>query len=196
MGIILSIMVLLLVVIGSFYATCHIVKIWTGCDTNEAIQKVHNFMNGTANIDFTTDEGFIEEVWTNVHNIIGDNKFNQLIKLSNSSIGTPLLSTGYNSELPYIAISVYYADEGEKQRLESVLTNVVSKYLHMSGYDTRLSVNWKRRYDLDMPLLEVRYAKTTEQKLILNEVQRKCCDAIIKRNTDIFDETEEEDLND
>ena len=196
MGIILSIMVLLLVAIGSFYATCHIVKIWTGCDTNEAVQKIHNFMNGTANIDFTTDAGFVEEVWTNVRNIIGDKKFNQLVKLSNSSIGTPLLSTGYNSGLPYIAVSVYYADEGEKQCLESVLTNVVSKHLHMFGYDTRLLVNWKKRYDLDMPFLELRYAKTKEQKLILNDVQKTCRDEVITRNTDVLDETEEEDLND
>lgn len=196
MNIILSIVLLLAVAIGAFYVMCHIVKIWTGCDTNEAVQKIHNFMNGTANIDFTTDAGFKEEVWTNVHNIIGDNKFNQLVKLSNSSIGTPLLSTGYNSGLPYIAVSVYYADEGEKQRLECVLTNVVLKYLHVFGYDARVLVNWKKRFDLDMPFLELRYAKTKEQKMILNDVQRSCRDEVITRNTDIFDETEEDDLND
>lgn len=195
MDIILSIIVLLVVAIGGFYVVCHIVKIWTGCDTDEAVKKIHNFINGTANIDFTTDVGFIEEIWTNVRNVIGDTRFNQLVKLSNSSIGTPLLSTGYNSGLPYIAVSVYYADEGEKQRLESVLTNVVSRYLHIFGYDTRVLTNWKKRYDLDMPLLELRYVKTKEQKLILDEVQRNCRDEIITRNIDILDKTEEVDLN-
>lgn len=81
MNIILLIIVLLVVAIGGFYVMCHIVKIWIGCDTNEAVRKIHNFMNGTANIDFTTDAGFIEEIWTNVRNIIGDNKFKQLVKL-------------------------------------------------------------------------------------------------------------------
>ncbi len=195
MNLILAGIMLFVGAICLFYAMCYIVKLWTGCDMNEAVRKIHNFMNGTANIDFTADEGFIEEIWTNVRNIIGDNKFNQLIKLSNSCIGTPLLSTGYNSGLPYIAVSVYYADEGEKQRLECVLTNVVSKYLHIFGYDTRVLVDWKKRYDLDMTFLELRYAKTKEQKLILNNMQRRCRDEVITRNTDILDETEEEDLN-
>ena len=196
MDIILSITAVLVVVIACFYVTCHIVKIWTGCDTNEAVKKIHNFMNGTANVDFTSDTGFTEEIWYNVKNIIGDVRFNQLVKLSNSNIGIPLLSFGYNSGLPYIAVSLYYADDSEKQRLESVLINVVKKYLHLSAYDTRLLVNWKRRYDLDMPFLEFRYAKNREQKAIMDYLQAGNCDEIITRNAEVLDDTEDDNLND
>lgn len=185
----------LLICIGGFYATCQVIKLWTGCNSNEAVAKLHNFMNGKVQYTFFNDMGFANDMWENVKKVIGEKRFQQLVNLSNTAINTPLLSFGENSGLPYIAVSLYYEDENEKQVVENVLSNLVVRYLRIYGYETQLLVNWKERYDLNMPFLEIRYARTRDEKRILAIGLQNNRQSIITRNNAIIDDTEIEDLD-
>lgn len=195
MGVLITILSLFAIGIGGFYIVCHIVKLWTGCNTSEAISKLHNFINGKALYTFNNDIGFANAVWDNVKNIIGDSRFNQLLKLSQTAITTPLLSFGENSGLPYIAVSLYYSNDNEKQVIENILSNLVVTYLKMYGYGELILTDWKIRYDLNMPFLEIRYARTTEEQRILNFVLQSSQEQIISRNSDVVDDTEVDNLN-
>ncbi|MEL7606058.1 MAG: hypothetical protein AAGU39_08390 [Sedimentibacter saalensis] len=195
MDIIILILGILGIGVGGFYAVCHVIKLWTGCDDKGAVAKLHNFMNGKVQYSFYNDVGFVNDVWENVRNIIGEKRFKQLVNLSQSAITTPLLSFGKDSGLPYIAISVYCEDENEKNIVKNVLSNLVIKYLQMYGYSTQILANWKIRYDLNMPYLKIWYARTQEERRILNIGLQNIRQKIVTRNNVIIDDTEEEDLD-
>lgn len=195
MNIFLIVIGLISIFIGGFYVACYVIKLWTGCDDSEAVVKLHNFINGKVRYSFANDIGFANDVWENIKNIIGEKRFQQLVNLSNTAINTPLLSFGENSGLPYIAISLYYEDENEKQVIGNVLSNLVVRYLKIYGYDLRILVEWKVRYDLNMPFIEIRYARTMDEQRILNIGLQNNRKSIIGRNSAIIDDTEDEDLD-
>lgn len=86
MEVLLVLFSVLIVGIGGFYTVCHIIKLWTGCNYNEAVSKLHNIMNGKVQYQFCNDMGFANEVWKNVRNIIGDKRYQQLVYISNTAI--------------------------------------------------------------------------------------------------------------
>lgn len=189
--------ILMLVFVGLialYYLVIHIIKQWTGCDNAEAEQKLHNFFNGKTHYSFNNDEGFINAVWDNICNIIGEKRFEQLRRLSYTTIDLPLLVFGYRSGLPYIAITVNYADDSEKRIIESVLTNLVKRYLQIYGYQTRVLTDWKTRYDLNMPYLEIRYVTNKDEIRIMDIVYQNEQRNIIYQNSVITDDEDENDL--
>ena len=189
---------LLLVFVGSialYYLVIHVIRRWTGCDNAEAEQKLHNFFNGKILYSFANDEGFKNDVWNNIRSIIGDKRFEQLCRLSQTPIDTHLLIFGHSRGLPYIAITVPYANNSEKQIIESVLTTLVKRYLQIYGYNIRVITDWKTRYDLNMPYLEIRYATNKEENRIMNIVLQNMQRTIIYQNSAITDDEDENDLD-
>lgn len=180
--------------IGGFYVVTFVIKLWTGCNNSEAVTKLHNIMNGKIQYAFNNDEGFIEEVWDNVKNVIGDKRYCQLERLSMTAIKQPLTVFGERSGLPYIIVSIPYEDEHEKRILENVLSNLVVEYLRIYGFSNQIITSWKVRHDLDMPYILIRYARTREEKrkldILLNNRRLKYGTS----NKEITDENEEEDL--
>ena len=195
MQILLFVLTIILVAIGGYYLTCHIIKLWTGCTTQEAVTRLHNFLSGKAHYSFENDIGFANAVWDSVRNIIGVKRFQQLCDLSNTIINPPLLAFGYESGLPYIVISLFYIDDNEKHRLETVLTNLVKDYLRKFGYNEAILVDWKTRYDLNMPYLEIRYARISEEQHILSYSLNCIRQNIITVNNAVIDTEDEEDLD-
>lgn len=189
--------ILMLVFVGLialYYLVIHIIKQWTGCDNAEAEQKLHNFLNGKTLYSFNNDNGFIIDVENNIRGVIGDKRFEQLFRLSQTAISAPLLAFGYNSGLPYIAITVNYADDSEKRIIESVLTNLVRRYLQIYGYQTRVLIDWKTRYDLNMPYLKISYMTNKEENRIMDIVNQNEQRNIICQNSEITDDEDENDL--
>lgn len=191
-----KLIIIFITIIGLYYATCYILKLLTGCDYEEAVVKIQRFFNGTAMYSFNNDIGFANEIWETVKNIIGDTQYSRLEKLSRTAISPPLLSFGYYSGLPYIAIAMYYEDDNQKQVLENILTDLVCSYLRIYGYGTNIMVDWKNRSDLKMPYILFRYAQTKEEQRIIELVLKNSVKPIIAVNTDITDDTEDDDLND
>lgn len=192
---VLGIIIIFVVVVALYYGVCHIIRIWTGCDFEQATTKLHNYFNGTITYDFTNDNSFVDAVWFNVQNIIGIKQFEQLKRLSNTAIGTPLLTFTVYGGLPAINICTYCNNDSDKQRLETVLTNLVKTYLHTYGYDSTILVEWKMREDLQLPYLQIRYARTkAERQLIASNLMYEQ-QSIIDKNSTLIDDTDEEDLD-
>lgn len=196
MSVFITIILLVAVFIGGYYLVIHIIKMWTGCDNNEATTKLHNFVNGKAQYKLDNDSTFSNEIWNNVRNIIGEKRFNQLVNLSNTMIGAPLLYFNDSVKIPSINISLYFVDENEKQVLENILVNIVKKYLRMYGYSTDVFAQWLIRYDLNMPYIQINYARTAEEKETLRVCLHSYQKSILEQNRDLQDDTEDVDLND
>lgn len=195
MDIIILFALVLVVGIGGFYLVVKIIKLWTGLTTQEAIAKIQAFFSGAPQHTLTTDCGFVEEIWGNVKNVIGESQFKQLQDLSKTQIMQPLLFFGEQSKLPFIGVSIYCTDDNQKQILEHILSNIVKKYLAIYGYSTEAITLWKMRNDLNMPVLIVRYARTPEELRILHILLQQQQANIVTKNSEIVDDTEEECLD-
>ena len=194
MDLIIALILLFVIVIAGYYGICHLIRLFTGCDFEQAATKLHNYFNGTITYDFTNDNSFVDAVLFNVQNIIGVKQFEQLKRLSNTAIGTPLLTFTVYGGLPTINICTFCDSDTNKQRLETVLTNLVKTYLHTYGYDSTILVEWKMYENLQLPYLQIRYARTkAERQLIASNLMYEQ-QSIIDKNSTLVDEEDEEDL--
>lgn len=110
-------------------------------------------------------------------------------------ITNPLLFFGEEGTLPFIAVSLYYLDDNEKKVLENIILNVVKQYLLVYKYDMSVLAVWKERYDLNMPILQIRYARNEEEKRVLEIGIRNQQQNITTSNSSPKDDTEDDDLD-
>ena len=195
MEILLWLLLVFAVIIAIYYGVCHLIRLFTGCDFEEASTKLHNYFNGTTMYHFENDSGFSNAVWENVHNVIGDKAFERLTKLANTAIGIPFLSFTKNGELPAINICVFYKDENEQQLLKTVLTNLIRTYLKTYGYPDELLAEWKMCNNPQIPYLQIRYAKTKKERQILHTILMCEQQKIVAQNSTLIDEEDEEELD-
>lgn len=126
--------------------------------------------------------------------VVGSTRYAELCRLAQSAIRESLIFRCDHFGMACIKVSVYYADGNEKQRLESLLTNVLVSYLSMCHCDTRVLTDWTMRDDLAMPVLRLHFAITKEQQKNLNKALASRSKKIIAKNAPVVDDTEEIDL--
>ena len=190
----INLLVLGVILIALFYAICFIIKLWTGCTTEEAANKIRNFFNGNIQYHLYDDPGFINDIWENVKRIIGDKSFEYHKRLSGTQLSFPLLTHGLRGGLSYVAVSVYYADQNEKQALESVIVNVVKRYLKRYGYSPVVSTKWDTRYDFNMPMLIITYSRNEKERQALAKLIQETQQSIVAQYSPVTDDEEDEDL--
>lgn len=173
-------------VIGcTFFAVRKLVMLWTGCTKDEATKQIQDFVSPKNVYHLSSDQMLVIDIWNAVNCIIGDTRYEELCKLSRTA---PLFNANFASGLPYIAITVNYANENEKQRLENILVGLVSKYLIIHGFYNSVLSDWIENNYVKMPALMIRYAETTEQLKILNACLQVESAKIIKKNQPLKDD--------
>ena len=73
--------------------------------------------------------------------------------------------------------------------------NVIKQYLLVYKYDISVLAVWKERYDLNMPILQIRYARNGEEKRVLEIAIRNQQQNITTSNSFPKDDTEDDDLD-
>lgn len=63
----------------AYYGVIKLIRIWTGCSSNEAVTRLQRFVNGIPNYRFEADSGLQNEIWENVKKVIGDKRYQQLV---------------------------------------------------------------------------------------------------------------------
>lgn len=194
---------LFLVVVGSFCAACFCVGLLTGCDMDTAAEKVRKFGKNLwtkYKERKVNSPKFEKELLSaseySIRTLVGEQRYQQHCDIAESDIDPLLIYTGTGDDynLSYIANSVYYVDDNEKQRITSKLTDVTKKHLKRYGCDTRILTEWRERPDLHMPVLLIYYAKTEAQKKILDIELAERRNKIVAMNTAVVDDTEAVDL--
>ncbi|MDD3417725.1 MAG: hypothetical protein PHY47_27675 [Lachnospiraceae bacterium] len=184
-NLIFNLVVIFAVIACVFFATRKLVMMWTGSTREEATRKIQAFVSQTEVYHLATDQMLIEEIWKAVCDIIGDTRYEELCRLSRTS---KLFETNFASGLPYILVTVDFADENEKIRLENILTNLVSKYLCIHGLSKDVLADWKENRHVKMPALMIRYTETEEQLQILNVCLQEETVKIIKKHQPLTDD--------
>ena len=185
-------LVIAIAVIG-FGGACYVVKLWTGCNTDEAIKKIHNFVNGTTETLLYENSDLYAEIWEVIKTTISKKYFEDMDMLLKTSSNISLFSYGHSSGLPYLAYS-FYCDEGNKLVLENLIGNIVKKYLAMFNYDTDILIDWKERYDLQMPILMIRYSTNKEESEIIKNCLAFERNKIVRKHSPLTDDTDDDDL--
>lgn len=195
MELVFLIMGMLIICIIAYYALCHIIKIWTGCDDEQAAIKVQNFINGTPQYSFYNDPGFMNAVTDTVRNVIGDCKMQRLLRLLAASANN-LLYFGRDANVPYVAIFVGYVTDQEKQMLENILAELMIRYLCMYGYSQKIIADWKIYYDLKMPYIQFKYSSTKQEEHLLDMELRYNLKKSALQDCPLLDDAEDEDIDD
>jgi len=183
-----------------YFLAVRILMLYNKCSEEDAKKKIASWIqenvSGSQKIDKDSDSildaGLIDEIWTRIRLVLGEAIYNQLLKLA--GLGTVLFSENYHSGLPCILISLIYTNDSDKQRIQTALTDIIKERLVPPEYDNRYLVDWRNRSDLDMAVLEIRYAKSEAQRQILDNVIERSRANIVARNAPVIDDTEEVDL--
>lgn len=160
-----------LIAIHGFDIVIFIIRLWTGCDRDEAIKKLHHKINGTVYIPLGQDPGLWSEIWDAIRKIIGDARFEKLQRIYEaiaSSLGGIRLN-GHHSGLPYIIIIIDLVDDAEKKLIETVVVGIVKRHLRMRGLPDSVIVTWGQ-YGNGLEHIEIRFGETGEQQTIVRTV--------------------------
>lgn len=166
-SLIIQLLVVAVVVVCAFIIIRKLVMMWTGDTKEEATKKIQAFVSQKEVYHLSADQMLITDLWNAVNDIIGDTRYAEICRLSRTS---QMFEIGFASGLPYVAITVAYADENEKQRLENILRDIVSRYLSIHGLCNGVLSDWKENGYIKMPELMIRYAETEEIKIPLSDV--------------------------
>lgn len=179
----------------SFYSIVLLIMLWTGCSQDEAQKmlqkKLWNALQKKATTDLSADSGFVNEVNFNLSNVLGEQRYKQLVDLNNTMISPPLLYFGTEGCVPFVGFSVFYTDENEKTVLQSILTNITQKYLRLHGYTCMTETAWGRRSDLKMPVFKVFYARNHNEENTLNIMREQKRKQIVQQYEPIVEDLEE-----
>lgn len=182
---IIQLLVVAVVVVCAFIMIRQLVMMWTGDTKEEATKKIQAFVSQKEVYHLSTDQMLILDLWNAVHDIIGDFRYEEICRLSRTS---QMFKSGFASRLPYIAVTVAYADENEKQRLENVLRDIVLRYLSIHGLCNGVLTDWNENGYVKMPALMIRYAETEEQLKILNACLQEETRKIIEKHQPLKDD--------
>ena len=85
--------------------------------------------------------------------------------------------------------------ENEKDVLEHMILNVVKRYLEIYEYKQNVIVDWNVRFDLNIPYLEIKYARNEKENNILNIIQNQRQQKLTITNENPIDDMDENDLD-
>lgn len=188
--IIALIIAILILVMLTFFIARFCIMLWTGCTKNEAEKKIHRAMRSPARIyHVATDPFLIENLWEAIHVVIGDARFDQLVKISQV---TPIISSGSASGLPYIVLASPSSNVNEQMQIDALLREIMESNLSIRGLNQRVLIDHKFNPDLQMDMVMIRCAETPEEMELLENTHKHNATQIIHQQAPVLDE----DLND
>lgn len=162
--------------LGVFAGAVHLVKVYTGCSTDEATAKIQNLINGKVVVPLANDPGFYSEIYQALQNIIGDKRYKELAKLDaalRAAEHMAVIVCGTMLGRSCVRITVLPKDDIEKQIIEAVLTGITKKHLAVRGLEPEVTADWKNRMDINVPYLEIRYPDNAQDcKAILDTIAK------------------------
>lgn len=177
--------------LGVFSGAVHLVKVYTGCSTDEAVAKIQNLMNGKIVVPLANDPGFFNEICQAIRNIIGDKRYGELVKLNSALCAaghTPVIACGTVLGLRCVDITIRPKDDTEKQILEAVLVDITKNHLAAQGLGPEVIADWKNRMDINSPYLEIRYPDNAQERKVILDTIAKDGLAAIEADTSLTDD--------
>lgn len=190
MELVLWFFAIITVLIGGYFLIRFVIKLYTGCNNQQADKRIQRFFNGSASTSIVSDSMLIADIENTIKSVIGDNRYEKLIRLSSVQLNQPLLFFVTMGVVPYLVITVPYEDDNERAVLENAVCNVFIRYLIMYGYSQRLIVEWGFREDIKMPYLRLGYSTNDEQEKSLNSYLENEHNTLVGNCGDITDDSE------
>lgn len=190
MELVLWFFIILIVLIIGYFLIRYVITLYTGCDNRQADKRIQRFFNGTAPTSIVNDSMLIADIELTIKSVIGDNRYDKLIRLNSVQLNQPLLFFVAMGAVPYLVITVPYEDDNERAVLENAVCNVFIGYLKMYGYSERLIVEWGFREDIKMHYLRLGYSTNAEQERAINSYLENKHNTMVGNSGDITDDSE------
>ena len=192
LNLILSIIFIAIIVIGVYQVVIYLIKMWKGCSRKEAERIIHRVLSGQASYHLSQDNIFWEECYHNIKSVLGEQRFKDL---ENFSLTTKIVECGINGNIPYMAFTVMFFDENEKQRLESLLKKTVEKYLEIHSLPNSVITMWKENAILKLPMLVIGYAENEEQEKLISKYLAYQNENVKIKYQPLTDDEEDDDID-
>lgn len=180
--------------VGSFGVACKVVKDWSGCSTTEeAAQKIRDFVNGKTTVPLSTEPGVYEELCQGLKDVVGDKRYGELAKLDaalRAAGHTPVIASCTNSGLPCITISVQPKDDTEKRTIEAVMIGIIRKRIVARGLGPEILGDWKVRLDVNTPYLQIRYPENEKDRKLIADTIIRTGAAVVDTNNPLTNDTD------
>ena len=178
------------VFIGAFFLARCIVMLWTGADSEEATSIIHRLCNQGDEYHLANDNFFWDEIWSIIHDIIGEKNFYELVTISRI---TKVYDSGYVGGVSHIKIVAPYNSDHEKNILENLLAQKVEDYLQIHNFAPTTLVEWKEHLYLKLPCIIIYYAETDKQLANLKKIINMKQNLATSRYKSFVDEEIEDD---
>lgn len=184
MKIIIDLIIFLVITIISLEIVIFIIRLVTGVSKEQALDMVHGFFTQTEPYHIFSDGWLIYELNEIILNVIGETRYDELVKLTNNQV----IINGYGSGLPYIGIVIFFQDDNEKMRIQHIIVNKIKQYLEIHGLCIDVVVDWKFNNDLKVPVLMIRFAESEEENIVLKRTIKTQKRQIINKHMPLEDD--------
>ena len=82
MELVLWFFAIITVLIGGYFLIRFVIKLYTGCNNQQADKRIQRFFNGTASTSIVNDSMLIADIELTIKSVIGDNRYDKLIRLN------------------------------------------------------------------------------------------------------------------
>lgn len=158
-------------------------------DKDDAEELIATWLSKRKKYELSADVNFWNEVSETVHAIVGDESYENLIKLARSTQLIQFLE----SDCSYVSVVVPYRDENEKVRAEHLLKKVLVKFLSDHGQLSQVIVKWSVHQELRLPYITLCYAKNNKEREYISHVMERENREIVQRYQPVVDEDDLQD---
>ena len=157
------------------------------CDKEDAESYIAAFLTGGWKYDVSQDPLFLLEVEDIAKIVLGDVKYEELVKLAKH---TPLI-WGSSDGFSCICIMLPNLDNDEMRRAEALLSRALERFLMQHNRFPKILVDWKEHPTLKMKYIMLRYARTVyEHQFIKNCIRQNTEDSMRKFQPVVDEEVE------
>lgn len=193
----LCFLMFLATIVFSYYLIRKIIILYSGCNNDDAdeiiqqaIAEIYSSFSGKIPYHISNDKSLEAEIWNIYGSILGEQRFETLKKLTQSTTVSLFACEG---NIRYFACTIIDPDEREKKILEASITAIFKKYLSCHGMPTITLIQWQQHSTLKFPILSIKYAETQKELRLLQALVDSENEKELQQYNEIFDE--EDDLS-
>ena len=158
------------------------------CHYDDAKKILIDFLKFSHDYELSSDRNYYLAICHAIKQLVGDSRYEELVKLDSF---IPLIQFfDKHAGVPSVEITLMYSDDNEKIQLETILTSLTRQFLtsRYGEIGQEVYVSWTKNMYVGFPTLVITYARTAQEKNIIQQMKKRDLEKIITANSDVIDD--------